>query len=70
MIYKTLIQPHFAYCATIVFQSNVTGLRRMQILQNKCILKVDRMTNECLMSKCLEVVSVRPNITYYSLLFI
>ena len=47
MVYKTMIAPHFDYCASILFLASKQQQRRMQILQNKAIrliLGCDRRT--------------------------
>lgn len=36
-IYNTIILPHFHFCNSIIYLSNVTGIKRLQILQNRPI---------------------------------
>ena len=46
-IYKTVILPHFMYCATILYSVNKTKLTELQVVQNKSlriILKCDKYT--------------------------
>lgn len=72
-IYKSIVQPHFVYCATITYLSNETDLNRLQLLQNKClrtILRVDKYSNVIEMLKSLNLMSVRQLIMYRTLIFI
>lgn len=39
---KSIIEPHFNYCASILFLSNTTDLHRLQIIQNKCLRQILR----------------------------
>ena len=40
ILYKTLIQPHFAYCSTIWMNGRETRLKQLQTLQNRCLRSV------------------------------
>lgn len=49
LLYKTIIQPHFIYCATVLFLANKCDISRLQKLQNKClrhILKLSKYTSK------------------------
>lgn len=73
MIYKSIIEPHFTFCSTILFIANKTDIKRLQIVQNKCmrnILKLDRFSNEGVMLEMLNFRSVYQTIVYFTLYFI
>ena len=72
-VYKSLIAPHFDYCASILFLATRQQLKRMQVLQNKVmrlILKCDRLTPRINMLECLQWMSVRQRIEYNTLIFV
>ena len=72
-IYKTIIEPHFTYCATIIYLSTETDLNRLQILQNKCmrlILSANQFTSSDTMLNVLDLMSVRQLIIFKTLIFI
>lgn len=73
LIYKTVVEPHFTYCSSILFQANNGEIDRLQKLQNKCmrsILKVNRFTNVSAMLSTLEILSVRQLIIFNTIVFI
>lgn len=73
MLYKTLIQPHFTYCSSILFLSNQNDLRRMQVMQNRCmrnILRLDRFSHEKDMLDTLNLLSVSHLIKFNTLIFV
>lgn len=73
MLYKTLIQPHFTYCSSILFLSTKNDLDRLQSLQNKCmknILRVSKYTSTNLLNETLQILSVRQMIIYRTMIFI
>lgn len=37
LVYNTIIQPHFAYCASLLISCYKTDIRRLQLLQNKAM---------------------------------
>lgn len=72
-VYKSLIAPHFDYCASILFLATRQQLKRMQVLQSKVmrlILKCDRLTPRQNMLDCLQWMSVRQRIEYNTLIFV
>lgn len=72
-LYKTIIAPHFDYCASIQFLASKTQLKRMQILQNKVmrlILQCERLTPRVIMLNCLQWMSIRQRIEFNTLVFI
>lgn len=72
-LYKTIIEPHFTYCASVLFLSNETDLTRLQVLQNKClrnVLDVDRYTSSEPMLKSLNLLSVKQLILFRTIIFI
>lgn len=72
-LYKTIIQPHFMYCPSIIFLANESEISRLQVLQNKCmrqILKADRFTSGDDMLKLLKLMNVNQLITFRTLIFI
>lgn len=73
VIYKSIIAPHFDYCASILFLASKQQMRRMQILQNKVmrlILRCDRLTPRVFMLDCLQWMSVRQRVEYNTLVFV
>lgn len=72
-LYRSIIEPHFNYCPSILFLSNVTDLNRLQVLQNKClrqILRANSFTEGHVMRKELNLMSVVQIVTYGTLIFI
>lgn len=69
-IYKTIIAPHFDYCASINFTCNEGQIHRLQLLQNRAmraIMKVNRYTSVRLMLDTLEWLSVRQRLALLTL---
>lgn len=69
-IYKTIVAPHFEYCATINFLCNESQMNRMQKIQNRAmrsIMNVNIYTNVKLMLETLRWLSIRQRITYLTL---
>lgn len=72
-IYKTIIAPHFDYCATILFMSGKEELDRMQKLQNRAmrvILKVNKYSKISEMLDTLHFMNVKQRIVYNSLILV
>lgn len=72
-LYKAIIEPHFTYCASIIYISNNTDLHRLQVLQNKCmrqILRVNRFAHVDEMLSVLNLLNVRQIIILRTLIFI
>lgn len=73
LTYNTIIQPHFQYCASIIFLSNEGDLKSLQRLQNRAmrlIIKCDYLTSSKWMLDFLNWLSVKQLITYWVLKFI
>lgn len=73
LIYKSIIAPHFDYCASILFLATRQQFKRMQVLQNKVmrlILRCDRLTPRQNMLDCLQWMSVRQRVEYNTLVFV
>lgn len=72
-VYKSIIEPHFIYAASILFLASQTDIKRLQKLQNKCmraILNVSRLTSKRIMLEILEFMSVNQIIVYFMLIFL
>lgn len=72
-VYNTIIQPHFDYCASILYLFNLNKLNQLQKLQNRgmrIILKTSRLTPISFMLKSLEWFSVQQRLYYFTMLFI
>lgn len=73
VIYRTMIEPHFTYCSSILFMANGGEFDRMQKMQNKCmrsILRLDRRSNVRGMLNTLEFMSVRQLVNFNALMLI
>lgn len=76
MLYRSLIEPHFTYCASILYLAKQSDIDRLQIIQNKCmrnILRVDKYTNSQFMLNALNalnIFSVNQLIIFRTLIFI
>lgn len=73
MLYKSVIQPHFTYCASVLFMANKCDIFRLQKMQNKCmraILRVNRRTHVDDMLGTLNLMNVYQMIIYNTLIFI
>lgn len=73
MLYKTIIEPHFTYCASVLFLATKTEIDRMQSIQNKCmrnILGVNRFTSSDYLLDTLKLMSVQQIITFRTMIFI
>lgn len=73
MLYKTIVQPHFTYCSSVLFLSTGEDINRLQVLQNKCmknILRADRNTSANIMNGLLEIMNVNQILMYRTLIFI
>lgn len=72
-IYKTIIAPHFDYCATLLSSCNQNEMGRMQKLQNRAmriVLRVSKRTKITDMLEALSWMSIKQRIWYQSLIFI
>lgn len=73
IVYSTIIEPQFTYCASIIFLCTVTDLKRLQTLQNKAmrfILKKRLDTRIIDMLNELNWLSVYQACIYYTLILI
>jgi len=70
VVYKSIIAPHFEYCATILARMDESQLIRLQVAQNRVmqvILQCDRYARVERMSQVLQFMSVRQRL-YYNVL--
>lgn len=73
IIYKTIIAPHFEYCATLLVDMGETQLSRLQKAQNRAmrvILQCDRYTKIERMLQALQFMSIRQRLYYNMSIFI
>lgn len=72
-VYKTIIQPHFEYCPTLLYTSDLNKMRTLQKLQNRAmriILRCDRSTPISSMLNTLEWLSIERRLTYLTMVYI
>lgn len=72
-VYKTIIQPHFDYCASILNFLDNNSIAILQKLQNRgmrIILKCNRFTPIKSMLNVLEWLSVKQRLKYFTLVFV
>lgn len=72
-IYKTIIAPHFEYCATLQIDMGDTQLSRLQKAQNRTmrvILQCDRRTKVKCMLQALQFMTIRQRLYYNMCIFI
>lgn len=73
LVYKSIISPHFDYCASILFLCNESDINRLQKQQNramKIILQCSRFTTIKLMLDTLQWLSIKQRIYFNSLVLI
>lgn len=73
IIYKSIIAPHFEYCAMLLVSMNKTQLSRLQVAQNRAmrvILQCKRNTRVECMLQTLQFMSVRQKLHYNVCIFI
>ena len=73
IIYQTIVLPHFTFCTTILYQSYLREINRLQMLQNKgmrCILKCAWYTPIDVMLKILCWLNMTQLINMYAMVFI
>lgn len=73
LVYRSIIEPHFIYCPTILLLTNDTLINKLQIQQNKAmrlILKCSYRTSKSIMLPMLNWLSIKQLICYYTLKFI
>ena len=72
-LYKSIIEPHFTYCASVLFLSSNSDIDRLQILQNKCmrqILRLNNYSNSETMLNTLNLLNVKQTILFRTLIFL
>lgn len=72
-VYRTIIEPHFTYCASIIFLCTLTDTNKLQTLQNramKSILKKPRDTRTKELLDELNWLSVYQSCVYFTLILI
>lgn len=72
-IYKTIIAPHFDYCATFLLQCGQNEMNRMQKIQNRAMRIVLRVSKRTRIAEMLDVLcwmSIQQRIWYQTLVFI
>lgn len=73
IIYKTIIAPHFEYCATLLINMGDTQLDRLQKAQNRAmrvILQCDIRTKIECMRQVLQFMSIKQRLHYNICIFI
>lgn len=73
IIYKTIIAPHFEYCATLLIcmgETQITQLQRVQNRAMRVILQCNRYTKVEDMLDALKFMSVRQRLRYNICIFI
>ena len=72
-IYKTIIAPHFEYCATLLINMGETQISRLQKAQNRAmrvILQCDRRTKVENMLQALQFMAIRQRLYYNMCIFV
>lgn len=73
VLYKSIVEPHFTYCASVLFLASQTDIDRLQKLQNKClrnILSVNKYSSSKEMLNLLNCLSVKQIINFRTMIFI
>src|SRR5436190_4025821 len=73
IVYKSIIAPHFEYCATILAGMVETQLTKLQVAQNRAmrvILQCDRYTKVEIMLHALQFMSIRQRLYYNVCIFV
>ena len=71
-IYKTIVAPHFEYCATLIVDMGATELLKLQIAQNRAmrvILQCNRYTRVKDMLQAMQFMSIRQKLYYNVCIF-
>ena len=72
-VYNSIIQPHFDYCASVLFLFSDNKISQLQKLQNRgmrTILKTNRFTPIALMLNSLQWLTVKQRIFLRTMIFI
>lgn len=73
IIYKSIIAPHFEYCATLLVDMGETQLNKLQVAQNRAmrvILQCNRYTKIEHMLQALQFMSIKQRLHYNVCIFI
>lgn len=73
LIYKSIIAPHFEYCATILFTCGENEISRLQKLQNRAmriIIRCSKATSIALMLETLCWMTVKQRIVYRTMVYV
>lgn len=69
-VYRTIIVPHFQYCASLLYSANSGGIDKLQKLQNRAlriIIRCSKLTSVNLMLSALSTMSVKQHIMFATL---
>lgn len=72
-VYQSIIQPHFDYCSSVLYQFNLNKLAQIQKLQNRgmrIILKTNRYTPINIMLTTLQWLSVSQRLFYFTMILV
>lgn len=72
-VYRTIIQPHFDYCASLLYLLDNNSIAMLQRLQNRgmrIVLRCNRYTPICIMLNALDWFSVKHRLYYFSMILI
>ena len=72
-VYKSIINPNFYYCPTILYFGTKNNINELQLLQNKCmriILKCDRYTPIRTMLECLGFLNMSDFLYFQTMSFV
>lgn len=72
-VYKTIIQPHFEYCPTLLYFFDFNKMSQLQKLQNRAmriILRCNRMTPISMMLQTLDLLKVERRLYYLVMTYI
>lgn len=72
-LYKSIVQPHFNYCASVLFLSKESDINRLQKIQNKFmrqILKTNKFESQNTLLSKLQLLSVKQAIYFRTFIFI
>lgn len=72
LLYKTLIQPHYDYCSSILFLMNENETRNLQLIQNRALRIVLRRPRDSSVRQMLKdtgILSVKQRIMFNVIIF-
>lgn len=73
VVYKSIVAPHFEYCATLIAAMNLAQRSKLQIAQNRAmriILRCDRYTSVKRMLQALQFMLINQRMYYNACIFI